>query len=342
MGFFPDVPNVPGVPALPRIPPQIFDQVSSGLNGAADLMDAVSAACSTTPTAHVSTVLNSVTSASSLVNGVGSLLNQYPSTLFNQFTAPVAGYSSTLSGLVTVINGAPTNPLSSISGTVNTLSDQLDSTTFDFEEQSLAQDEPTEAIPVSESITVTATKGVTWGIVDSSGNTVVEGGNFVSLEYKQDWAIADYPIEDGGFESYDKVSLPFDARVVVSCGGPVADREAFLASIQAIAGDLKLYSIRMPEQTLSNVNVQHIDFSRRNDDGVGLLKVAIYLLEVRTNAQVGFSSTGTPASPTATKAPAGQATQSNGTVQAQDPTSAQSSAAFLNLNQLTAPIPRFQ
>src|SRR5215469_5882183 len=33
--------------------------------------------------------------------------------------------------------------------------------------------------------------------------------SFVDVEYKQDWPISDYPVEQGGFQSYDKVRLPF-------------------------------------------------------------------------------------------------------------------------------------
>ena len=43
--------------------------------------------------------------------------------------------------------------------------------------------------------------------------------SFVDFEYKQDWTISDYTVEQGGFQSYNKVQLAFDVRVRVASGG---------------------------------------------------------------------------------------------------------------------------
>ena len=34
----------------------------------------------------------------------------------------------------------------------------------------------------------------------------------VDFAYKQDWTVSTYPVEEGGFQSYDKVQHPFDVR----------------------------------------------------------------------------------------------------------------------------------
>jgi hypothetical protein len=58
----------------------------------------------------------------------------------------------------------------------------------------------------------------------------------VEFDFDQDWTIADYPQEQGAFQSYDKVQMPFECRVRLACSGPPAQRQAFLNSIFAIAG----------------------------------------------------------------------------------------------------------
>lgn len=75
----------------------------------------------------------------------------------------------------------------------------------------------------------------------------------IEFDFDQEWAIADYPIESGGFFSYDKVQLPFDIRVKLASGGTVTQRQAFLNSIFAIAGGSPLGSASLLSTALSAV-----------------------------------------------------------------------------------------
>src|SRR5579872_6225668 len=83
-----------------------------------------------------------------------------------------------------------------------------------------------------------------WGIYSSSGVPVIQPATFlqsafvsqiqplsaitnalglsgllpvaastVEFEYRQDWPISTYPQEQGAFQPYDKVTLPFDVRI---------------------------------------------------------------------------------------------------------------------------------
>lgn len=119
-----------------------------------------------------------------------------------------------------------------------------------------------------------------WGIF-LNGSPVVQADCVVSFSYKQDWTIADYQVEQGAFESYDKVERPFDVRVRYSAGGDDANRQALLDSIAAIADDLNFYDVATPEQVYQSANVAHYDYTRTSVNGVGLLVVDVWLLEVR-------------------------------------------------------------
>lgn len=169
-----------------------------------------------------------------------------------------------------------------------------------------------------------------WGLLDSNGKSVIPADNIVSFEYRQDWAIADYQVEDGGFQSYDKVQLPFDARMSFSCGGSEESRSDFLTAIQNLVNDYNLYSIVTPEYQYKNVNAAHMDYRRTSTNGVGLLLVNLYFLEIRNTATSSFSNTNSsPASPSATQDPGAAAQVNDGTVQPGTVTAAQS-AALLN------------
>jgi hypothetical protein len=152
-----------------------------------------------------------------------------------------------------------------------------------------------------------------WGVYKGD-QAVVVADTVTSMEYKQDWTISDYPVENGGFASYDKVALPFDARVRFAMGGSVSDREAMLESIEDIAGSLELFDIVTPERVYSNVNVTHYAYSRSATNGVGLLQVDIFLVEVRETGTAELSNT---------QDPSGAGTVNDGTVQTTPATPAQ-------------------
>jgi hypothetical protein len=130
--------------------------------------------------------------------------------------------------------------------------------------------------------------GPQWGIF-SGGSSVIAADSVASLEYKQDWAICDYPVERGAFETYNKVQVPFMSRVRFMAGGAEGNRAALLSSIAAIAGDFNLYDVATPETTYINVNVSHYDYHRTATNGVGLLVVDVWLQEVRVAIQSGAS-----------------------------------------------------
>ena len=134
-----------------------------------------------------------------------------------------------------------------------------------------------------------------WGVF-LGGAPVIVFDTFVSIDYRQGWSTSDYPIEQGGFESYNKVQIPFDVRVKFAAGGSEENRAALLASVAAIAGDLKLYSVVTPEKVYTSVNVQHYDYHRTSTNGVGMITIEMWLLEIRTTvSEASTTSSGTPA-----------------------------------------------
>lgn len=143
-----------------------------------------------------------------------------------------------------------------------------------------------------------------WGIYQ--GNVpIIVADSVVSFGYKQDWNVADYPVEQGAFQSYDKVETPFLARLRFASGGSTGDRQALINSIASIAGNLELYDVVTPEVVYQSVNVSHYDYSRDSKNGAGLLLIDVWLTQIRVTAVASFAST---------KAPNASGTKSGGTV----------------------------
>jgi hypothetical protein len=126
-----------------------------------------------------------------------------------------------------------------------------------------------------------------WGVY-LDGQRALVFDAFLSIDLRKGWAIADYPIEKGSFESYNKVSLPFDARVKFASGGSEENRQALLDQVDAMSKTLLLYDIVTPEAVYKSVNIQHYDYRRTATNGVGLITVEIWFLEVRVSANSSY------------------------------------------------------
>lgn len=116
----------------------------------------------------------------------------------------------------------------------------------------------------------------------------------LDFEYKQDWSLSNYPVEQGGFQSYDKVQLPFDVRMRIAAGGAESNRVSLLALVESIANTTALYNVVTPEQVFLNCNVSHFDFKRTSTNGLGILIIDIWLLEIRETSTSIFSNTASP------------------------------------------------
>ncbi|GMG89671.1 hypothetical protein Cmtc_08910 [Cupriavidus sp. TKC] len=135
-----------------------------------------------------------------------------------------------------------------------------------------------------------------WGIFDQSGRPMAVADTVATLEYRADSRISDYPQEKGAFASYNKVQVPYDARVQLVCGRNKDARSAFLASIEAAKQSTDLYTVVTPERTYANANVVAYDVRRETRDGATLLKVNVHLEEVRMTGVALFGNTQNPAS----------------------------------------------
>ena len=134
-----------------------------------------------------------------------------------------------------------------------------------------------------------------WGIF-FSGIPVVIADSIVEMEFKRNWSQSTYPIEQGGFQNYDKVANPASIQLILSKGGSASDRELFLDALNLVAGNLLLYDVITPDQVYLDYNIAQLDYRRTATQGNGLLQVAIQLLEIRESAQTDFTNTQSPAS----------------------------------------------
>ncbi|MCS6455935.1 hypothetical protein NX868_10215 [Burkholderia thailandensis] len=153
-----------------------------------------------------------------------------------------------------------------------------------------------------------------WGIFDEFGAPMAVADTALSIEYRGDSRISKYPQEQGGFADYNKVQVPYSARVQLACGGSDARRAAFLSSIEASKQSTMLFTVTTPDAHYENANVVAYDYRRTTKNGVTMIVAELYLEEVRQTVVAQFAST---------KSPTASDPISIGQVQAQPPSTAQ-------------------
>jgi hypothetical protein len=134
-----------------------------------------------------------------------------------------------------------------------------------------------------------------WGVFDSTGTSkVLDADSFVAMSYKQSWSVSNFPMENGAFQSYNKVQQPFDVKVTLTKGGKTADLQSFLSSLDALATSFDLYQVQTPAQTYADVTVTGYDYSRSSSKGVSLLTVELSFVQINLAPTQTFTNIATP------------------------------------------------
>lgn len=147
-----------------------------------------------------------------------------------------------------------------------------------------------------------------WGLFTQDGEFAAPADNVVMFENTLEARISDYPVEQGGFGSYNKVIMPYDIRLVMSRGGSVEDRQEFIKAVNDAWQSTELFNVITPECVYLDVNVVAVRRAATADRGANLLSLELGLRKVRQTAKLTFTSTKDAAS-------AGQV--KDGSVQAQ-------------------------
>jgi hypothetical protein len=118
----------------------------------------------------------------------------------------------------------------------------------------------------------------------------------VSFDFAQDWPISNYPQEQGAFQSYNKVTLPYDIKLRMTCQGDEATRQAFLNTCIAIANAPAptVFDIQTPEIVFTSCSATHISWRRESDHGATLIVVELWFQKIAVTSSTTFENTQQP------------------------------------------------
>lgn len=137
--------------------------------------------------------------------------------------------------------------------------------------------------------------GTEWGLYDKNGVQIILPDSVIAFDYRGEQRISKYPVELGSFSSYNKVALPYDIRILMTCGGQGAmTRDQFLQQLELLKETTELYDLATPDFTYQNVNLVRFDYRRTSAQGVTLLTVDAQFEEVRQTAVAIYSAAAEP------------------------------------------------
>lgn len=151
------------------------------------------------------------------------------------------------------------------------------------------------------------------------------------FEFRGEYRVSDYPVEQGAFASYNKVQTPFEIRMTLVCAGltplqiatfatgiPVQggndNRHHFLTTLDNMLATTDLFNIVTPDKTFIGLTMDHYDYKHETRNGAVMLIVEAWFREVRVTASANYSAGG----PVNSKSPSAADPISLGTVHAGD------------------------
>lgn len=148
---------------------------------------------------------------------------------------------------------------------------------------------------VSALISIASVAGLIGQSSTGPANVAPATASTIQFEFAQDWSLPTYPQEQGAFQTYNKVTLPFDVKIRLACTGSAADRQAFIQNCLAIANSTALFSVVTPEITFVDVNCSHMAILPRDArSGVSLIKVDLYFEQIPVQSSTTFQNTQQP------------------------------------------------
>lgn len=120
-----------------------------------------------------------------------------------------------------------------------------------------------------------------WGVFTTDGTKqVITPDSVYDFDYRGEYRISDYPTQQGGFATYNKVYQPFETYVRLTKGKTTADRQQFLKDCEAVLASLDLYTIITPERSYLGCNCTRMEVSRKGVQGAFFVEVDLYFRQV--------------------------------------------------------------
>ena len=162
-----------------------------------------------------------------------------------------------------------------------------------------------------------------WGIFDENGNSFTGlGQSFIgaiqsveTLGYNKSTMVSDFPVENGGFASYNKVEMPGLIAVTLSITGGSSDRTQFITEIERAINETSLFTVTTPEIQYLDYTIERYNYIRTSRKNVTMLSVELFMKQIRQVSVFTTANGNNIVNPTN---PSSSSVREGGQVQARD------------------------
>lgn len=116
--------------------------------------------------------------------------------------------------------------------------------------------------------------------VNIKGSYALKPDSFVKFEYKEIHKIPNYPVEQGSFQSYNKVTLPYEIKLTITKSN-IFEIGPFINQILVLLNSTRLLSIVTPDKVYNSANLINFDYRKDARNGAVLLIAELTFQEVR-------------------------------------------------------------
>ena len=121
-----------------------------------------------------------------------------------------------------------------------------------------------------------------WGIFDNDFLSWLDFDTIEEVGMRASSTIARFPVQFGGFATYNKAHNPDEFGVIVSKGGLTQDgRQEFIKQLYDLKHSLDLVNLVTPDRVYYNVNMFDFDFRATAQAGSHIVTAQLKFMEVR-------------------------------------------------------------
>jgi hypothetical protein len=156
------------------------------------------------------------------------------------------------------------------------------------------------------------------GQVGSYASWVISPDSVLEFDVNADSNINTHPVEQGGFQAYNRVQEPISIRMLLACQGKNMTRATFLSTLESLREGTQIVTIASPDTTYPNMVLKGFGYKKTAERGAVTIWADTQWMEERSNNVVVTSPP--------TSQPQGNAVVNLGTLSPQTPTPQQQAA----------------
>jgi hypothetical protein len=134
-----------------------------------------------------------------------------------------------------------------------------------------------------------------YGISTSDNLAVLTPDSVLEAEIDADSSVNSHPVEQGGFEAYNRVQEPISIRLLMACQGKNMKRPLFLSTLESLREGTQIVTVSTPDASYPNMVLKGYGYKKKAENGaVTIFADTRWVEERSTNVVISVPPTTEP------------------------------------------------